>query len=260
MKAVIIAILLLSTLGFAQEAEVKESADNFIISLVGEDYFNQKISFIEMVQVSPLQLPDGSRYALYEVVYSYDIPLPDDDLILEPRTAKTITLEIDDYYFRVSYYEGPTKPYKFLITKGQAIEIAESRGLENPVFAKIGHYAPSAIEPVNGTNVVNIAWVVSRLQFEKEGNISSEPSAGAGIVPTVQKPDIVYVDVDSGEVLGTSPVKPFYIGQQETTTTYTGQQQPQQEKLIGQDNLVAFVLAIIIIAIIIGIIYYKVKH
>lgn len=146
---------------------ILEEARKYIVSYVGEDYFNEHIE-IKKSQTNFNVDKIGAKYVIY----------PDYSFLIKGDNGKTIIgfkMWLDENG-KVIKYEGPTKPYQFAISKGKAINIAEGKGLPSGGFARI------EMGSTFGVNESYI-WYASTEKFE--------PGTMA-----------VYIDVDSGKVLG----------------------------------------------------------
>ena len=145
-------------------SEVIEKADQYIISLIGENYFEDKFTLKESFSY-PLSEKDRSSYS---VIYDYLL-------------GKVIVrLDLDK---NIVKYQGPTKPYSFSISKEEAIRIAKSNGLQEPITAELV-YGGKGYESDTGTITESYMWNVW----------SDKHSKG--------DPEIVYIDIDTGNILG----------------------------------------------------------
>lgn len=142
---------------------VVKRANNYMISLLGEDYFYNNITFVASFFKGPEH---------YAVEYRHP-------------NISFIQVRLDSYG-NVTKYIGPTKSYSFNLTEQQAIEIAKNYGLMEPIEAKIV-YGSDGFQTDSGSIYENYMWHVSH---------SGGRSLPAGNL------EIVYLDVDNGNVLG----------------------------------------------------------
>lgn len=154
--------------------EMVEKANQYIISLIGEEYFKNK--FILYKSIS-----DSSSGSSGVVIYNYFLG--------------QVSLRINSNGI-IREYIGPTKPYSLNINKEEAIRIAKSRGLQEPIDAQLV-YGGIGFSSDNGSITESYIWDISSSKISK-GNL-----------------EIVYVDIDTGDVIG---VKTFeYIPLHELT-------------------------------------------
>ncbi len=135
-----------------------EKANNYMISLLGEDYFYNNITLVA-----------SSADSDYAVQYSHP-------------NMSFIQVRLDTYG-NVTKYRGPTKPYSFNLTEEQAIETAKNQGLMEPIEASIV-YGGTGFSTDSGSIYENYMWHL----------YSGKYRSG--------RPNIVYVDVDNGNILG----------------------------------------------------------
>jgi len=143
-----------------------QKATTYIINFVGEDYFNSYISLNDSYKITygpTLAEPDH-----YAVIYSYSIPnknvyIKAPDSFYTPKVY--IRFDLDG---NITSYDGPNKPYKFLVDEEQALEIAKKNGVENPIDGYLSQTA-GVWEVYGPFNVVGV--------------------------------ETIYLDVDTGEVI-----------------------------------------------------------
>ena len=105
-----------------------QKANKAIIDFVGENYFNSYISLNDSYKI--IYPPDRFEPDSYVVVYSYSIPNKN-VYIKAPDSFYTPKVYIwFDLNENLTLYDGPKKPYKFLIDEEQAIKIAKRKGVE----------------------------------------------------------------------------------------------------------------------------------
>ncbi len=152
-------------------SEIIAKADKYIISIVGQSYFDQ---YFEPLSSASMAAPDkdGSSYS---VTYLYTAP----EKVYRAHGAD-VRLNING---DVVSYKGPDKPYQFLITREQVLNIAKNNGMTNPTDAAIT-YGGNGLQTDKGPIYESYVWVVS----------SDTAQQGT--------PYAMAIDVDSGMVLG----------------------------------------------------------
>ena len=165
-----------------------------IISYVGENYFN---FHIVLVRSEGHESPNhfGAQYVLG---YRYDIPIKDTPYTFFPRMInRYFVLWLDPEGELVEYsgirYRGPQKPYQFKISVQEAKEIARENGMEPPIESDIKF----------------------GLDFQVNGKYINESYIWYVITEslTPNKPEVVYIDVDTGNVLGIQ-IKEYIVGKE----------------------------------------------
>jgi hypothetical protein len=221
-----------------------QKANEYVINFVGEEYFNSYISLNDSYRTKcdPELYEYACREDTYTVVYFYDIPVKN-------VFNRYFSVGIDSDGDVSSIYEGPKKAYKFLITKEQAIEIAMQNGIENPVEGYINY----AFGPCDTTKPLVREGDQERCAGIEEWvwEVYEYGRAGVGR-------ETVYIDVDTGEVLG----KSIDTGVRESEGGGSIRHPtPPRESEIRLNELLIPVTIIIIILIlaVIGFIYYKKK-
>ena len=163
-------------------------ADEYITSIIGKSYFDQYFQFVGSSSRGGSQKSPSSEYAsgssgsdvkklsAYSVFYRYLIPYE------HGSRAESIYVHLNSDGNIVSY-EGPIKPYKFLITKNEVYVIARNNGMVTPTGAEIV-YGGIGFQSDTGTINESYVWDVS-------SNTAEEGT-----------PYVIYINVDSGEVIG----------------------------------------------------------
>jgi len=124
-----------------------------------------------------------------EITFDYDIPFETaGNPSFGPGPRIQITLDDNGDIVR---YEGPMKPYYFTISEDRAIELAKDYGLVDITDAGVA----SSVVGINGYEVV---WVVSSNDILRYGEVANEPIYKG-----------IYLDVDSGEVVGEYSINPM---------------------------------------------------
>lgn len=164
--------------------KIIQIANNYIISLVGSDYFQQNFILVHTVDSGGTSPKDSSRYV---VEYQYS---------LGNKIFKT-TVRLDESS-SVILYTGPTSAIKLNISKEQAIEIAEDNGLEGALTADLVSGKNGFISD-GGVIYEEYLWSVWTDRMDE--NYSG-------------KPQQIYIDVKTGDILGIKtyeyyPVIPF---------------------------------------------------
>jgi len=147
-------------------------ANEYIISIVEQSYFNQYFEFIGGSVYSAGK--DGSSYS---VLYKYLIPM-EDVAVSAPEIIVRLDMDGD-----VVSYRGPTKAYNFLKTKEQVLSIARKNGMYNPTGAEIV-YGGQGYQSDSGLITESYMWDVFSDVVE-EGT-----------------PYVIYIDIDSGNIIG----------------------------------------------------------
>ncbi len=137
-----------------------DKANNYMISLLGEDYFYNNIKFVT-----------STTQGLNQYAVEYRHPKID---FIQVRL---------DVYGNVTSYRGPTKPYSFNLTKEQAIEIAKSYGMMEPIEASLV-YGGIGFQTDSGNIYESYMWHLYSKSYRSG------------------RPNIVYIGVDNGEILG----------------------------------------------------------
>lgn len=156
---------------------IVERGKEIIISYVGEEYFNTHI----LLKSSRTNERIGSRGDLYTLEYIYITPLKstsDGPLVLN---KEMFLLWLDHSGKSVDYFwiqSTPKKPYKFLVSMSEAMDIAKENGMPDP--------KPPIIEygPKFGIEESYVLYVLNEDEF------------------LFNTPIVVYTDVDTGTVLG----------------------------------------------------------
>lgn len=156
--------------------EIIDEVDNYIISIVGGDYFAEHFKFNKSITT-------GTDYKL-TYVYTHDLK---DELGNEPYQVEHLfVLRVDSEGNltgkRISY-TGPREPYQFLISKSEAREIAKQNGLEEPQLELYyGNQGYNSDTPIEEGTYVWLAWV--------DGCFPKGTIEG------------LFIHVDTGEILG----------------------------------------------------------
>jgi len=165
---------------------VLDKAEGYIVSYVGQKYFDEHI----FLKKSFTNLKVDKMGAKYKILYSYEFKINED--VDETLIDFNLWLDPDG---GVVEYEGPQKPYSFTISRKKAIEIAKTQGLPESDTETIEKGGQTySIEKLTTAKIEfgpkfdideSYVWHVSTENFQ------------------VGKPVAVYIDVDSGDVLGT---------------------------------------------------------
>lgn len=103
-----------------------QKANEYIIGFVGKDYFNSYFSLNDSYKiVYPVESFGKDLYGKDQYIVGYFYNIPHKDVF---RRDVGVRFDLDG---NIAEYTGPKKPYKFLITKDQAIKIAKQNGIEN---------------------------------------------------------------------------------------------------------------------------------
>lgn len=157
---------------------ILNKAKEHIASYVGEKYFNKHI-YVKKSWTEPKVDKIGAKYRIY---YTYKFKIKGD----LNETFIEFILWLDPNGNLVKYreieYRGPQKPYSFNISKREAEDLAGKQGMENIETTEIvfGLLFNSNEGRINESYV----WYVS----------SKNPAEG--------ELEVIYIDVDSGEVIG----------------------------------------------------------
>lgn len=203
-------------------------ANEYIISIVGQSYLNQ---YFESIGSSAYSVDkDGSSYS---VLYKYLIPAVDGAV-----RAQEIIVRLDSKGDIVSY-RGPTKPYKFLIDKEQALSIARKNGMYNPTNAEIV-WGGQGFQSDSGLITESYMW-----------NVFSD-------VAEEGTPYVIYIDVDSGNIIGklTQGSTEIRIAEQSREFTPVGKVIPITSKSRFYTYLY---IGVILLLILIFVIYFLLK-
>ncbi len=152
----------------AAPSDIISKADNYIVSLIGKDYFMNNLNYFQSSDSGSV----GKGGARYWVAYTYKIP---HEFYVGTNSVQVFL----DASGNVVSYRGPTKAHTFAITKEDAEKIAYENGLRASLFDAI-------IRTGSSWNMAeDYVWLVSATgQYES----SATPSA-------------VFLDVDTGAVL-----------------------------------------------------------
>ena len=169
--------------------EIIEKANQYVISLVGEEYFKNKFT-----------LSNLSYHSKNTIIYDYFLG--------------QVTLRLNTEG-NVREYQGPTKPYSFNIDKEEAVRIAKSKGLQEPITAQLV-YGGLGFDSDAGTITESYMWDVSSQKYS-EGNLW-----------------IIYVDIDTGDIIGVktfvyAPVREWSNNQEEFNKTDKEYNKPIEE-------------------------------
>ena len=143
-------------------------AEQYIISLVGKTYYNEHFSLVSSAIT-------GKGVTEYLVYYTFDFP----ENVQNSLGTGVNTMQVKlDQKGNIVEYRGPTRAYNFLISKEQAITLAQKAGLKQPTNAEIVFGKDHEIDE-------GYVWEVWTDVLNK-GEL-----------------EIVYLDVDTGEVIAT---------------------------------------------------------
>ena len=169
---------------------ILDKAKQYIVSYVGEEYFNEHIS----VKQSWTESTPDKIGAKYRIFYNYKFKIKGD--LDETSIEFVLWLDPDGNLaeYRGIRYRGPQKPYAFNISGSEAEEIAKEEGLPESITEIIERdgktYNTTKLTTAKiefGLNFIGInesyIWYVATENYE------------------VGKPVAVYIDVDSGKVL-----------------------------------------------------------
>lgn len=148
---------------------ILESSKDYIVSYIGKNYYDKHIS-IDWKSTNPSIDKVGAKYRIY---YNYEFKVKGDFI----WTSLKFGMWLDEEG-SVIEYEGPTKPYEFAVSKAEAIDIAKREGMSSGGSAEIRMGSDFGLDE-------------SYIIYVSTENLETG------------KPEVVYVDVDSGEVLGT---------------------------------------------------------
>jgi len=147
-----------------------DKVNNYIISMVGEDYFNQYIT-LKKSQTNIELDKIGAKYVL-TYIYTHNLKDHADDVPYQVEHQFKLRTDPDGELveYRGIKYEGPNKPYQFLISKSEVNSTAIGYGLKEPfeVFLSYKDYV----------------WVAWTKTCVTEGNIEG-----------------LFIDVDTGEII-----------------------------------------------------------
>ena len=173
-------------LGSASQQSI-EAARQYLWKKLGENYYNQFVIF-ELGEAYRTCIETGCEIRNI-ISFSYKIPFETvGDPQLGPPPEK-IYVTVDEQGVIINY-EGPAKPYQFLITAEEAMARAQSYGLKDIKAAVLSQALTS-----EGSEII---WAVSSNEVVDVGEVLGE-SIYRG----------VYVDVDSGEIRGEYRINPL---------------------------------------------------
>ena len=158
--------------------DIIQKAQDYVVELLGEDYFRSHFSFKNTFKVTDYSYAFGVEF-WYNIPYEADI-------------SSKIALITFDKEGRILTYRGPKRAYTFAITKEQAIEAAQKAGVEKPEHAQIiyAYSLPQVGLPIQGQEepevIDSYVWFI-------EGSLGEVFGMGR---------QMTYIDVDTGEVLG----------------------------------------------------------
>ncbi len=179
---VLLLALMLSTIppfAFAQTetgepvelSEVPEAATAAVNAKLGElfttEYIEGKLSFAYVLQYTGPE---------YEFVYAYDVPFVE-------TGANQSVIRVSESGVVISY-KGPDEPYAFSIDEANAKEIAAQNGMSTVSTAFIV-YGKNGLQTDSETITESYVWKLT----------NTNASGGT--------PNVLYLDVDSGIVVGT---------------------------------------------------------
>ena len=179
---------------------VLEKTKGYITFYVDEDYFEEHIS----LKQSWTEETIDKIVAKYRVVYDYKFKVKDE----LDETHFQFSLFLDENGDLVSYkgikFRGPQRPYQFKINRSEAIAIAQQAGLPGPYVKTLFEIRPGkAVKKENITRNIT-ADIIFALGFNADNagiNESYVWHITAGKI-VGGKPEVIYVDVDTGEVVG----------------------------------------------------------
>ena len=181
---------------------VQQRGNQYIISYVGGNYFNEHISLLKSEDLKSVN-NFGAQYVLH---YKYRIPIKETPNSFFPTIKDLVfTLWLDPKGELVEYsnikYRGPQKPYKFLISRSEALQIAKENGLPES----------TTVTGTKGENVYTIQKpTTADIKFGLDLRVNNEPvnESYVWVVATENiqdnKPEAIILDVDTGDVLGIS--------------------------------------------------------
>lgn len=178
--------------------EIIEKANQYIISLIGEDYFKDKLVFDKSISYSY----SGKDASSYAVIYGYFL-----GQVLVRLNSKG----------EIVSYQGPTKSYSFNINKEEAIRIAKSRGLQEPIDAQLV-YGGTGFGSDTGSITESYMWDISSGRIS-EGSL-----------------EIVYIDIDSGNIIGVKTFERVYLREQIEEFNKTDKEYNQVVKETNKTN------------------------
>ncbi|PIN87279.1 hypothetical protein COV19_00145 [Candidatus Woesearchaeota archaeon CG10_big_fil_rev_8_21_14_0_10_44_13] len=175
---------------------VIDKMNNYFISMIGEDYFVEHLKLVKNRTLSSM----GKSGEKYLFIYNYTHNLKDKPSDNPYRVAHTFNLRADSNGELVAVrgvrYTGPNKPYKFLISKEEAISIAAEFGLTRPFFKTAG----SEAYVYYGNQGYNTDTPV------EEGTYAWEMSSFRNCIPG-KRVEALWVDVDTGDIITTKSVE-----------------------------------------------------
>lgn len=207
-------------------------AEEYVKQKLGENYYNQFISF---------QSGDSFEDCIEdqctmrnEIFFNYDVPF---ETIGDPHLGGPLRIGVTvNNEETVVDYVGPIKPYQFLISKEEAINLAKSYGIINITNAGI---ATSS----GGEDGYEIVWAVSSNDLAGYGEVLKEPIYKG-----------VYVDVDTGEIRGEYRINPLIATPSGAGGVNLGEffkeQEIQREKDVQRPISIDILILIIIVVLI----------
>ena len=175
---------------------ILNKADSYIISYVGKKYFDDYI-YMTKSYVAPDENKDNveynyysanknKKYPKYKIDYDYKFRINGDsedtivdfDLYLD-ENGNLVDEENTDYR-----YEGPQRKYSFSISRDEVIAIAKSQGIESIEEIKI--IFGLTFKGDKGKLTESYVWHIT----------ADNPKIGS--------PEVVYIDVDTGEGIDVS--------------------------------------------------------
>ena len=184
------------TLGSAGQKFI-DAAKNYIKQKLGEEYYNQRITFESGTSYE--DCIQNSCTVRNEIGFIYKTPFETDGDPTRGPPPNNVYVTVDDKG-AISNYRGPLNPYKFQISKDEAIANAKSYGLKNITGAGIA--TASGISKTNGYEIV---WAVSSNDLAGECRDIGEGSFKECIYKGV------YVDVDTGKIRGEFTINPLIM-------------------------------------------------
>ena len=220
-----------SFLGSADQSIINR-ADNYVKLKLGDDYYSKHVVFESGSSYEECTRNDCKIRS--EVYFKHNIPF---DVVEDPHLGGIlyiiVTLNEDGDVVR---YIGPVKPYEFLISKDEAISFAKGYGLVEVTSAGL---APSYVD-----DSYELVWAVSSNDISGYGEVLNEPLYKG-----------VYVDVDSGEIVGEYNINPMIAIPSSSGGVTLGEffddENPLDEGNFQKSNNFLFVSIIVIVALII---------
>lgn len=172
-------------------------ADNYIISNVGRKYFDDHIyqtkSYVSPdennIEYDYYSQNNNRIYPKYKIDYDYKFRIEGEsqDTTIDFHLWLDKNGNLVDGEGRGYKYSGPQKQYSFSISRDEIINIARNEGVENIEEMKI--VLGLNFHGDNGNLKESYIWHVTAKS------------------PNVGTPEVVYIDVDTGEVIDTYILK-----------------------------------------------------